>query len=159
VAILVRRERFLEILRERRRTVGVVFLALLAGAAVMCVRAAWFGVFVQTWLAALYCTLVLIPFADPTSPIARFLRSPILRFFGAISYSLYLVHEIVVGLLHGIVYGRAPRVDDAASAGLTAVALVISVVVARATYEWIEKKAVAIGHRHVYRVSAPRRST
>jgi peptidoglycan/LPS O-acetylase OafA/YrhL len=150
LAILVRSERFLDALRLRRRAFGAVFLVLLSGAAVMCVRASWFGVFVQTWLSLLYCALLLIPFADPGSFISRILRSPLLGFFGTISYSLYLVHQIVAGLLHGLVYGRAPRIDDGYGAALTCGAFVVSVLLARATFEWIEKKAVALGHRHVY---------
>jgi len=130
-----------------------VFAVLLAGAAVMCVRASWFGVFVQTWLAALYCALLLMPFADSESFLSRILRAPVLAFFGTISYSLYLIHQIAAGLLHGLVYGRALRIDDAYGAALTGAAFVLSVLASRATFEWIEKKAVAFGHRYVY---APR---
>ena len=99
------------------------------------------------------------PSRIPGFAISRILRSPLLRFFGTISYSLYLVHEIVVGLLHGVVYGRAPRIDDAASAGLTIAAFAVSVLLARGTFEWIEKKAVAVGHRYGYRLPAAQGST
>jgi peptidoglycan/LPS O-acetylase OafA/YrhL len=150
VAIGVRDEWFLATLRSQRRTLGGVLLVLLAGAALMCVHGSWFGVFIQTWLAALYSVLILTPFADGHALVSRALRAGALRFFGQISYSLYLVHQIVAGLLHGLVYGHEPRIDDLSSAALTGLSLGISVALAYAIFHLIEKKAVAYGHRHVY---------
>jgi peptidoglycan/LPS O-acetylase OafA/YrhL len=150
VALSVRSEGFMRNLRSRRSTFRAVFLVLLSGAAVMCVRANWFGVFIQTWLAALYSVLILTPFVDPDSVVSRILRARSLRFFGMISYSLYLVHQIVVGLFHGLVYGRAPRIEDASGAALTAAAFIVSVLLSYGIFKGIEQRAVAYGHRHVY---------
>jgi peptidoglycan/LPS O-acetylase OafA/YrhL len=150
VAIGVRNAWFLETIRRQKRALAVVLGVLLAGAALMCVRGSWFGVFLQTWLAALYAVLILTPFADGDALASRILRAPVLRFFGKVSYSLYLVHQIVVGLLHGLVYGREPRIDDVRGAALTGLSLAISVALAYAIFTWIEKNAVAYGHRHVY---------
>ena len=43
------------------------------------------------------------------SSAAHHYRSKTLRFFGEISYGLYLVHQPVSGLLHGLIPQRAPR--------------------------------------------------
>jgi peptidoglycan/LPS O-acetylase OafA/YrhL len=150
VALSVRSDWFLRTLRSKRRAFWAVFAVLLTGAGVMCVRSWWFGVFQQTWLGALYSALLLTPFADPDALVPSVLRAPVLRFFGTISYSLYLSHQIVVGLLHGLVYGRPPSIQSAAEAALTASALVISVGLSYATYLSIERRAVAYGHRHAY---------
>jgi peptidoglycan/LPS O-acetylase OafA/YrhL len=116
----------------------------------MCERPAWFGVFVQTWLAALYSMLLLTPFASVDSLVSRVLRARVLRFFGSISYSLYLIHQIVLGVLHGIVYRREPRIEDSWGACVNGVAFVISVTLSYATFTWIEKQFVARGHRYRY---------
>jgi peptidoglycan/LPS O-acetylase OafA/YrhL len=150
VALSVRNVRFLDRLRSSPRAFGATFLVLLAGAAVMCERPAWFGVFVQTWLAALYSMLLLTPFASVDSLVSRVLRARVLRFFGSISYSLYLIHQIVLGVLHGIVYRREPRIEDSWGACVNGVAFVISVTLSYATFTWIEKQFVARGHRYRY---------
>jgi peptidoglycan/LPS O-acetylase OafA/YrhL len=50
------------------------------------------------------------------------LRQPFLVFIGVISYSFYLYHQCVNGLLHGLLLGQTPKIEnwsDAAVAGAT----------------------------------------
>jgi peptidoglycan/LPS O-acetylase OafA/YrhL len=150
VALCVRNDSFLKTLRSNRRALHAIFLVLLSGAVLMCARSFWFGVFVQTWLSALYSVLILFPFVDADSVISRILRARALRFFGTISYSLYLIHQIVVGLMHGIVYRRAPQIDDPYGAMLTGAAFLVSVSLAYVSFKYIERYAVRYGHRYVY---------
>jgi peptidoglycan/LPS O-acetylase OafA/YrhL len=151
VALCVRDARFVERLRRNVRAYYAAFVLLLLGAAVMCVKGSWFGVFTQTWLAATYATLLLAPFADAAG-LSRVLRANALRFFGKLSYSLYLTHLIVAGLLHGLVYGREPRIDDLGSAALTTGSFLLSVGISYALFRSIETPAIAYGHRRVKRV-------
>jgi peptidoglycan/LPS O-acetylase OafA/YrhL len=146
VALAVRDPRFLAILQGHRRAYGALFAVLLLGAGAMCLRASWFGVFAQTWLAALYSMLLLAPFARANA-VSRVLRTGALAWFGKLSYSLYLTHLIVVGAMHALAYGREPRIDGLGSAALTAASLVASLALSYALFRTVETPAIAYGHR------------
>ena len=63
------------------------------------------------------------------APEARRFRSPTLRFFGDISYSVYLTHVAVLGLMHGFILDAEPNTGSAAAILVTVAALPVTVAV------------------------------
>jgi peptidoglycan/LPS O-acetylase OafA/YrhL len=79
--------------------------------------------------------------------MARVLRAKWLMGLGAISYCVYLIHPLVFGLVFELLknYPNA----EAISAIL---ALVLTIVIAKLSWEYFEKPLVGFGHRERYEV-------
>ena len=81
------------------------------------------------------------------APEGRRFRSPVLRYFGQISYCLYLVHQPVSGLLHGLILDATPDVGSLAAIAVTVLAFAASVGIAAASWKWFEQPIIAWAHR------------
>ena len=73
------------------------------------------------------------------APEGRRYRSPVLIYFGKISYALYLVHQPVAALLHGVLLNATPDVGTIAQIAVTVLACAASVGVAAASWTWLEQ--------------------
>jgi peptidoglycan/LPS O-acetylase OafA/YrhL len=65
-------------------------------------------------------------------------RSPVLRYFGQISYALYLVHQPISGLLHGLLLDGAPDIGTSAQWAVTLLSVLVSIAVAATSWHWLE---------------------
>lgn len=72
------------------------------------------------------------------APEARRFSGQGLRFFGVISYGLYLYHQPVAGLLYGILLDERPNFLTTPAAFVSLVAIVVSVVLAYASWRLVE---------------------
>jgi peptidoglycan/LPS O-acetylase OafA/YrhL len=81
---------------------------------------------------------------------SKFLLNGFLRFFGSISYGLYLVHQPVLVMLHGLVLGTSPEIETMPQILLTLVGIPISVGIAWASFTYFERRIVSFGHRFKY---------
>ena len=124
---------------------------LLFGAAIMTGRRSWFGVFDHSWLAALYALFILLSLVDSEHWPLRFLKHPLLTWFGVMSYGIYMYHQIVSGLLHGIINGAAPAIKNPLDAGITGLALVLTLILATLSYRLIERWIIQYGHKFKYK--------
>jgi peptidoglycan/LPS O-acetylase OafA/YrhL len=66
-------------------------------------------------------------------------RANWLRWFGRISYCLYLVHQPVNGLLHGLLLNETPGIGTAAAVAVTLFAAALSIGIAAASWYWLER--------------------
>lgn len=78
-------------------------------------------------------------------------RSPVLRYFGQISYCLYLVHQPVAGLLHGLVLGRPPDIANLQGWSVSIAALAISIAIATASWKWFEQPILSAVQNHRFK--------
>jgi peptidoglycan/LPS O-acetylase OafA/YrhL len=72
------------------------------------------------------------------------MRARWLAVLGVLSYSVYLFHQAVSGLLHSAVFQRPPTIDSFASALLTLLALAVTLAIAFATRLAVERPAMAM---------------
>jgi peptidoglycan/LPS O-acetylase OafA/YrhL len=79
-----------------------------------------------------------------------FLKSGFLRFFGTISYALYLIHQPISGFLHGYLLGKSPDISSIPQILVTLLALVVSIFIAWISWRVFESRLVAFGHRWQY---------
>lgn len=150
VAILFRSDSLLPILRERIRFVRLTAILLGLGFCLLTFLPKIFGQFNHSWLALFYATLVLLVVIDREGPLDRWLDWSFLRYFGMISYALYLFHQPVSGILHGLIRGREPEIRNWSDAGITALAFVVSVVLSHLSWHLFERRFLALGRRFKY---------
>lgn len=109
----------------------------------------WFqtlGLFLTSAAAALI-VLMLVKGA----PEARRFRSPVLRFFGDISYSVYLTHLAVLGLMHGLLLDAEPDTRTPAQIAVTLAALPVAVALGWLMTQFIEQPITAWGRSFRWR--------
>lgn len=87
------------------------------------------------------------------APEAQRFTGPKLRALGAISYALYLVHQPVNGLLHGLVLGARPDVGSLEGISLTFLAVAVSLGLAGISRIVLEAPLLAWARRATARPS------
>ena len=105
-----------------------------------------------TLLAAGTAAYILLVVTKMTS--VRWLRSRSLRFFGSISYGLYLVHQPVLVLMHGFLLGTSPDIATLPQLLITIMATVISVGLAWVSWTCFESRFVRYGRGWNYESQA-----
>jgi peptidoglycan/LPS O-acetylase OafA/YrhL len=79
-----------------------------------------------------------------------FLRSRLLRSFGAISYCLYLIHQPVNGVLHGLILGGRPDIATASQILVTCTAVIVSISIAALSWSALEQPLLRLARRKSY---------
>lgn len=141
---------FVEMAGRQRGALRLLLAVLVAGAVVMTWRRHVFGMLGHSWLAALFALLILLPLLGRDGWLAAGLRWPVLTWLGRLSYGVYVFHQPVSGLLHGWWRGAVPEIHDARSAGITLLALGLTLLAAAASYFLIEQPIVRYGHTFRY---------
>ena len=112
---------------------------------------------VGPWFQVLHPTLIAVAAAFfilalvEGSPEAERLKSPILRFFGDISYGVYLTHLAVLGLMHGLFLGSEPDFSTGAQRHVTLVAAIVTFALGWAITHYIERPVTAWGRSFRWR--------
>jgi peptidoglycan/LPS O-acetylase OafA/YrhL len=104
----------------------------------------------ESALAIGYTALLLLVITLPDSPFARMARWRWLRSLGIIAYGTYLIHQPVSGFVFGFVRGHWPYIERGSDLWLVALSLVITLLIAAASWRWFEKPIVQWGRRWNY---------
>ena len=107
----------------------------------------WFG---HTWLALFYLCLILIACTEKSGVVTRCARNPALRWLGRISYGVYMYHQVVSGLVHGLILKQSPRMQTPTDALVTVLALVLTILLSAASWRFFEKGLIDRGHSLKY---------
>jgi peptidoglycan/LPS O-acetylase OafA/YrhL len=107
-----------------------------------------FDIFGWTATAGAFTGLILL-IVDGSQEAARF-RSPVLCWFGTISYCLYLIHQPIAGILHGLILGSHPDLETLAQAGVSVLAIAVSVGIAALSWYLFERPLLRYGQRFTY---------
>jgi peptidoglycan/LPS O-acetylase OafA/YrhL len=84
---------------------------------------------------------VFMVWALGSEPVARFLRRRIPQFLGRISYSLYLLHAVVLLALAHALYGTIP------TGAIVALMWIVALPLAALSQRWLELPAIGLGKR------------
>jgi peptidoglycan/LPS O-acetylase OafA/YrhL len=79
------------------------------------------------------------------TPEAKSYQSPVLRFFGSISYSTYLTHLAVLGLFHGVLLGSRPDLTTPAQWGVSVLAFPFAILAGWILTKLVEEPITAYG--------------
>jgi peptidoglycan/LPS O-acetylase OafA/YrhL len=103
-----------------------------------------------SWLAMVYGGLLLYARLFPVSMLGSVLRFRPLVQLGSISYCVYLIHQPISGLFHWLLRGGEPMIQKPSDAVVTLLALVVTLIVAKISWDHFEKPMLKLGHRHSY---------
>jgi peptidoglycan/LPS O-acetylase OafA/YrhL len=85
------------------------------------------------------------------APEARRFENRVLIFFGRISYSVYLTHIAVLGLMHGLILGGLPNIATPAQIAVTTAAFPLTVLLAWIMTRMLEEPITQWGRGHRWR--------
>ena len=155
LAVFVRWPPFLNAAKNNRRILLGIFLVLLAGTLVLTSRFyAADGLLNHLWLSSLYAVLILMAFVGSNSWLGKSLSSPVLVWFGQLSYGIYLLHDQVAGLCFALLRGTPPVMQSWSDFAITCLAFSLTLVVATASWHFFERPILALGHRWKYAENA-----
>lgn len=100
--------------------------------------------------AGLYTLLLLIILMSQNGLLSRFLRMRILVWLGTISYGVYLLHQGMSSVLHGLIRLDYPAMVDLKSIGVTLLALALTLLISHISYYYFEKRIIRFSHAFKY---------
>ena len=106
--------------------------------------------FGHLWLALTFLCLLLLTIAGRGGWAASITRIPQLRSLGQLAYGVYLFHQPVAGTLHALILNRSPTLSNGAQLGVTLLSLAVTLVIAKVSWTFFEKRFIDWGHRHRY---------
>lgn len=155
LALLVRWHPFITYARQHTGLLVTLFFTLFSATFLLYFYPHCFGVFRFTFFGFFYSLLVLIAFLGDQTIIGRSLRTPILLWFGKLSFGIYLLHQLISGLLHGFLLNSAPRLSNFQDAGVTLLSLATTLLIAFLSHRYYESFFIHLGHRFKYTAKAP----
>ena len=99
-----------------------------------------------SWLDAFYGMLLLLTLIHTGTIQTAFFRSRVLVKLGALSYTVYLLHNGINMLLHFAIFGAGPAVHDWASFVVTLLSLAIVMPVAASSWRYFERPIIRWAH-------------
>lgn len=106
------------------------------------------------YLAVLYALILILATCPGEGRTKSILRSPILGFFGLISYSLYLFHTPAKAAVFHLFKGSVERLQTVSDAVLMVVSAAIAIVFCLGLYRFVERPAQLLGKTFSYGPSA-----
>lgn len=153
LAWFVRKPGFMETVTVKLSWLYAVFWVLLGGAIATVFVTPRFPfnlTFTYLWLACLYAALLLVVLSDREGWIARLFRPRPLVWLGTMSYGVYLFHQAVSSLLHGLIRYLPPTLMEWEGLAVTCLALVVTLALAGFSFRYFERPIIDFGHRYRY---------
>ena len=86
--------------------------------------------------------------------LTAFLSGPVWCYFGRVSYSVYLFHTAILGLMFSVTSGKDPVLSSWRDFGVMITAFVGTVAFAHLTWLLFEQRLIGLGHKYSYRRTA-----
>lgn len=159
-AILLRNDKWRERIQRGGLYFAIVVPTLLIGAAYLTVRAPTgadplLGDIGFTWLALFYTCVLFLALTRRSGTLGRALRMRWLGWLGSIAYGAYLMHQMIDGMVFGILWRRSPLITDFSTLATKMGALVLTLVIAWLSWRYFESPLVRVGHRACYKFAEP----
>lgn len=154
VAWLFREQFFREQIVARQQWLYVVLLILAGGMGVLTIKypdaGTYARIFPFTWIALFYTLILILTLSHREGWIGTILRNRILLSLGTTSYCVYLIHNPILGLCHGIFFGNDPQISNLPELLVTAFALCVTLMTARISWVCLERPVLQLGHTFSY---------
>jgi peptidoglycan/LPS O-acetylase OafA/YrhL len=156
LAIIWRKQQSFAMLENNRRTLYTLFVIFLVGSiALNFYLPSHNSVALQSisfsWLAVFFSLLILVTLISPGGPFGCLFRMNWLRELGRVSYCIYLIHQVVNRLCHGV-FLASPSDSPAnwKTVAIPMVAIVTSYAIARLSWIYFEYPLQRRGHAFKY---------
>lgn len=146
LAMLVRSPEFMRLAKNNLPALMAAFGMLLMGAGVMTIYRDAFDPLDKFWVAGLYTTFILLAYLGTF----RILEAAPLVWLGNVSYSAYLFHQPVNGLIHAAIGNGSPRIAAFGDGMLTVLSLTITMALAELSRRYLEAPLIAVGRKARY---------
>lgn len=154
-ALLVRNQTTWSFLVIHKRLLFLTFGFLLLGVVYLTLKQWDFASFPMasigySWMGMFYFTVLLIAVVHPASFLSGILRNRALAEVGTLAYGLYLFHQPILGLVHGLLRSDTPYLTSIGSVGVTSLAFLIIFLIAKLSWIYFEQPLVKRGHKYKY---------
>lgn len=154
-AIAIRQPDIWTWLRKHTRLLYISLSILLFGLTVMTVKEWSIASLLMalvgfSWLSLTYVTVLLVAVVHPTGPLGWVFRNPALRQAGLYSYFVYIFHQGVNGLVHGVLFNAVPDLTALPTTGATLLSTVLVFSLAALSWKYIEQPLINRGHTFKY---------
>ncbi len=105
---------------------------------------------VNSWFSLIYGLVLLLVLYDPKNLFSKLARIPFFIHLGLYSFSIYLFHEIILGLFFLTIPKKLPQINTLNDLGMVVICAILTYFVARFIYNHFEKKFMAFGHQYKY---------
>jgi len=138
-----------------KNTLHAALFVLLAGAAFLTIKdpsITSFGMISlgYTWMALLYSCFLLIVLTQKDGVLHTIANNLLLRRLGTIAYGVYLLHQGMLGLTHGLILHQEPGIVGVDDALITLFALALTLTLATLSYHYFESRIIQMGHAFRY---------
>lgn len=103
-----------------------------------------------TWLACFYAIFLLLVILHPQGILSRLTQIPFLQHMGFIAYGVYLLHQVVNGLAHSIIFNHPPQFQTFGDGIVALLAFTLTIMLASLSWKFFEKRFVKFGHTFQY---------
>jgi peptidoglycan/LPS O-acetylase OafA/YrhL len=149
ISYLVQEKNLLSFLKGKEITVLVVFIIVLISGGYFSVIQK-IGVFNHSFFMIIYGLLLVCALAYNKSFIGVFFRIKFLRWIGYLSYSIYIFHQLIVGVLHAVLLDQNPRLGNLNDLLVTSLALVVTIVFSYIVHMKLEYPLIRFGQKFKY---------
>lgn len=154
-AYAIRSEVLMGQLRKHCKALYVLFAFLVAGCVIMCfvnpgVNNAPMALWGHSWLALCFVLLTILPIVHKEGPLAGILRTGWLRNLGIISYGVYLLHPVVIGVVDALFFHGRWHSGLAMHILFVCTATVATISAAAILYRFLESPILRWGRRFRY---------
>lgn len=155
VAMLLRDDSWRARIQRNNTFFAISFTILLLGIAFLTLKSPGLDAPIMktlghTLLALFYACLLLYAVTRPDAVVSRALRLKWLGWLGGIAYCTYLLHQFVLGILFGYLWGHEPHVTGSSSVLTVLLALFLTLLLARLSWSSFEGPLIRFGHRSSY---------
>jgi len=104
-----------------------------------------------SWLALLFACLLALSLLEPRGLWSRFLQWPFLREMGRLSYCIYLIYMLILGLCHALLLHSRPDIGSVPGALVTLFAFGLTYFPAFLSWRFFEHPLLHRGHAYRYK--------
>lgn len=104
----------------------------------------------HTLFAFLFAGVLIVSLTQKSNGLVGILRLKLLTWIGSISYSLYLVHYLILGLVHHFLGRPGLGIHDGFDVTITLLALITSIGISWLIFRFVETPLVKIGKKLKY---------